>query len=248
MLIKLDSLIVDTKFQPRDNLDGSHLNNLKELYLDEVKLPAITVFEDNDLSYVIDGFHRYRAAQLAGLDSIECVKFQGSYDQALYYGFKSNMRHGLSLSRAERVKFLLKALETPIFKNMSVREAAKELNVSKSFIDRLKNRDNPNHWYNQPHEPKEDIIKGLKETIDKLNDRIAQLETQLQKREDAPQAIEKKIMPNHPMLLAEIIDGLSVETKSKVTNWCQENRVLSFKNFKPYVTYEISQEIKKRFL
>jgi hypothetical protein len=51
---------------------------------------------------VIDGVHRYHAAQLLGLLTVPCEWFQGDVDDAFIEFVRRNVRHGLPLTLRER--------------------------------------------------------------------------------------------------------------------------------------------------
>lgn len=68
------------------------------------QLPPITIFkiEGEDLYLLTDGWHRYRAAEILKLDTVEADVKYGTREQAFEHALLSNLQHGLQLTRKEK--------------------------------------------------------------------------------------------------------------------------------------------------
>lgn len=99
VVVPLDRLIADERFQPRTNgKDEQHLKLL--LASDPATWPPLLVTPSETGEYlIIDGFHRYAAAQRLGMKELPCSMLYGAgYDAA----FAANLKHGLPLSIDDR--------------------------------------------------------------------------------------------------------------------------------------------------
>ena len=104
--------------------------------LDE--LPPIIVFCDGKQYWLADGFHRYKAFQYAGRDSIPCEIRNGTRRDAILFAVGANATHGLRRSLADRRKAILAMLADKEFCRWSNREVARQCHVSRGFVDVLR--------------------------------------------------------------------------------------------------------------
>lgn len=146
--LKIEQIKKDKRFQPRDQLDGSHINNLKELYTDGHELPPVTVWLHQEKYFLCDGFHRTRAAELAGLKElpVTVLHFE-SEEEAMAFSFKANNSHGLNMNRGEKVKYLSSLLKKEPFLSMSSRKAGAALGVSHMFVQRLRKKESNSSFF-----------------------------------------------------------------------------------------------------
>lgn len=97
--IPLAQLCPDDYFQPRlSGLSEQHVQLLLES--DPATWPPLLVRPNDEGSYdLIDGFHRYEAAQRLGLTELPChIDPEADY----FTGVTANSAHGLPLNRADR--------------------------------------------------------------------------------------------------------------------------------------------------
>jgi ParB-like chromosome segregation protein Spo0J len=80
---------------------GEDPDHIRLLAAAEGPLPPITVHRAT--MRVIDGMHRLRAAQRRGSDTIDATFFDGDEADAYVLGVRLNIRHGLPLSREDRL-------------------------------------------------------------------------------------------------------------------------------------------------
>lgn len=92
-------------------------------------LPPIKV---NQANILIDGFHRWKAHQLAGLDSIACEVVETASEKELKaLAYRLNSNHGLQLSDDEKRRYAQE-----MYGEMTVAELAALLSVSERAVRR----------------------------------------------------------------------------------------------------------------
>lgn len=94
--VRLSALCVSDS--PR--LEGECTEHIRTLLESDLPFPPITVHRQT--MRIIDGMHRFRAAQLRGDTEIEVEYFDGAEPDAFILAVESNVRHGLPLSLADR--------------------------------------------------------------------------------------------------------------------------------------------------
>ena len=70
----------------------------------------VVIFKKGGSWLVIDGFHRLRAAVLAGLSEVPTQEFKGTWAEALLYGVAQNKAHGMKLDPHADYKMAAKKL------------------------------------------------------------------------------------------------------------------------------------------
>lgn len=113
--------------------DGKHVRVLAELH---VPLPPILVHRDT--MRVIDGMHRFRAAAARGDSDIEVRFFDGEEEDAFVLAVRSNVTHGLPLSRSDRARAVLRILAS--HPNWSDRMIAASAGVSPKTVGVIRAR------------------------------------------------------------------------------------------------------------
>lgn len=102
MKLKLTEIKRDVKLSPRDGTNPDVVTRYMEC-LDQ--MPPIVVFKipDEEKYLLVDGWHRYVAAEQLGHESImaEQAKY-GTRDEAYEYALLANLKHGLPLTRKEK--------------------------------------------------------------------------------------------------------------------------------------------------
>jgi ParB-like chromosome segregation protein Spo0J len=69
---------------------------------DGEQFPPIEVYHDGEQYWIADGWHRFWAANAAGLEEIEAIVHQGGELQALEAGCGANASHGLRRTNADK--------------------------------------------------------------------------------------------------------------------------------------------------
>ena len=136
--LKIVDLVLDEEIQPRLRLDQRKIDEYAQLYVEEMALPPIVIFQDADHCYVADGFHRTQAAIKAGLEQIPAEVRQGTRRDALLYASAANSTHGLPLTAEDKRRIVTRLLADPECGQWSDREIARHCGVSHDFVSRLR--------------------------------------------------------------------------------------------------------------
>jgi len=96
--VPLNELVLDFDIYPRTEISASNVKLLREAKASGVVLPAIIV--DRASKRIVDGFHRFRAAQSDAEETID-VEWRDYPDEATLYedAIVLNRGHGLPLQR-----------------------------------------------------------------------------------------------------------------------------------------------------
>ncbi|MFD7844747.1 ParB/RepB/Spo0J family partition protein [Nocardia sp. NPDC059764] len=91
-------------------LTGEDPEHVRTLAGVDAKLPPIIVHRAS--MKIIDGMHRWRAAELRGDSHIEVSFFEGTESDAFVIAVRANVDHGLPLSKADRVAAAKRLIES----------------------------------------------------------------------------------------------------------------------------------------
>jgi hypothetical protein len=102
------------------------------------EFPAPVVFSDDDGATCIvgDGFHRLQAYRLAHPDAqgLVCELRSGDREDAMIWACGANTRHGLRLSRLDKLKAITTLLNIEKCSSWSDRQIARQVGVSHPFV------------------------------------------------------------------------------------------------------------------
>ena len=132
-ILPLVDIIRDPGLQTRVTLDASTAQDYCDaMGVEGATFPPITVFETEGKFLLADGFHRLRAAELAGHTKIDADVQMGGRSDALKFALQSNSAHGLQRNNADKHRAVELALaEWPA---LSDRELARLCGVSNNFV------------------------------------------------------------------------------------------------------------------
>ena len=68
------------------------------------KFPPVTVFDDGEDHWLVDGFHRCHAASKLKQPKIECDIHEGTLGDARWFSYQVNSDHGLRRTNADKAK------------------------------------------------------------------------------------------------------------------------------------------------
>ena len=106
----VEELVVDERLQTRAALNQAVLRDYAKAMGQEQKFPPLLVGIINDVSYVVDGFHRLEAAKLAGLTELQAETFEGTWQEGLESALGANTTHGCRRTNADKRKAVSLAL------------------------------------------------------------------------------------------------------------------------------------------
>ena len=132
---KIDiSKISPNKKQPRKNFDEKDVQELSSSIKNQGLIQPIIVRETGKDDYeIIAGERRWRACQLAGLHSVDCVVLETSEDKVFELALIENVQRQ-DLNVVEEAKAYKKLIET---NNIKTEELSKKLGKSISHISNL---------------------------------------------------------------------------------------------------------------
>lgn len=131
--LKLSEIRLDGRFQLRAAMRDDVVEEYAEAMRDGAEFPPVLVYWSDDADYgargkfLIDGFHRYRAAVRAGRETILAEVRPGGLMEALWASLTANATHGLRRSRADLQRAIDTALVHSYGKGLSDREIARHV-------------------------------------------------------------------------------------------------------------------------
>ena len=84
-IFMLEGVSLDEEIQSRVELNEEYIREYAKDLLGEQRFPPVTIFNDGKKYYLADGYHRYEAHKLAGLENIRAEVRDGS-KRARYQG------------------------------------------------------------------------------------------------------------------------------------------------------------------
>lgn len=115
---------------------GESAEHVRLLLESEIPFPPIIVHRST--MRIIDGMHRYRAAEARGDTEIDAVLFDGAESEAFVLAVRSNVRHGLPLSLADRKAAAQRILVS--FPQWSNRSIARVVGLSHKTVGAMRSR------------------------------------------------------------------------------------------------------------
>jgi hypothetical protein len=98
------------------------------------EFPAVTVFRIDGKYYLADGFHRYSAAQRAGLPCIKAEIKDGDKRSAILHSVGANSNHGLRRTNEDKRRAVLMLLGDPEWRVWSDRDIARQCAVHHDLV------------------------------------------------------------------------------------------------------------------
>jgi len=147
--------------QARVAMDQGAIHDYAEAMKDGARFPPVTLFQDADIYWLGDGFHRVEAAQLSGKKNIKAEIRQGGVREAQLFAIGANHAHGLRRSNADKRKAVNIMLDDPEWGEWSNNEISKLAGVSHTFVntmrtERVETVSTPTQEKPAPESPKEE--------------------------------------------------------------------------------------------
>jgi len=124
--------------QARVAMDQGAIQDYAEAMKDGAHFPPVVIFQDADVYWLGDGFHRLEAAQLAGKKNIKSEIRLGGVREAQLYAIGANHTHGLRRTNADKRKAVNMLLDDPEWGAWSNREIARVAGVAPGLVDKMK--------------------------------------------------------------------------------------------------------------
>lgn len=124
--------------QARGCLDLDVVSEYAASMLEGREFPAVSAIYDGERLWLWDGFHRAKASEEAGNDSIMVQFNNGTKRDAWMLSLGANSTHGLVRSREEKREAVRRAMADPELAAESDRALALICNVSRPFIAEMR--------------------------------------------------------------------------------------------------------------
>lgn len=137
--VRIANLALDGDIQPPMRLNSDTVETYLHAWMDGAKFPPIVVFRDPDGGrlWLADGFHRVRAAELAGIVDIMAEVHAGGKRDALLYAAGSNANHGLQRTPGVKKWYLRKLLEDAEWSKLTRGELARICRVRETLVEQV---------------------------------------------------------------------------------------------------------------
>lgn len=135
MKLALKQIARDIAFSPREETDKDVVGAYAECF---EQLPPIVVFKipDKPRYFLVDGWHRYAAAERLGLELVEVDAKHGSKEDAQEYALLANLKHGKPLTGKEKRKVIEAFLR--LHPGRSNSWLANDLATSRATVDTIR--------------------------------------------------------------------------------------------------------------
>lgn len=206
---------LDGGTQPRETPDFVAIEEYAEAMKGGAEFPPVDVFYDGTDYWIADGYHRTRAAILAGLKRIGAIVHMGDKRDATLFSVSANALHGIRRTNQDKRRAVMKLLNDPEWRLWNDTEIARQCAVSPSMVRSYR-----------------------KESINPPST------IRLVKRDGEPELVETSRSQKRPIITPdeaavikppddqEIQQRTSVATRLRFLNWLRDNRVDFDPNFK----------------
>jgi len=125
--------------QPRSRLNEDVVAEYAEDMRNGKVFPSPVVFYDGQDYWLADGFHRVKAAEQAGFESLAVDLRHGTRRDAVLFSVGANAAHGLRRTSADKRRAVIRLLSDPEWSKWSNAEIARQCTVSEGFVRIIKN-------------------------------------------------------------------------------------------------------------
>jgi hypothetical protein len=137
--LRLAAIQLDTDCQPRAVTDLNLAGEYAEAMLLGAQFPPVVVFGDDDAGYwLADGYHRWHAAEIAGLGTIACEVRPGGRREAILHSVGANAEHGWRRTNEDKRRAVLTLLNDPEWRQWSDREISRRCGVDGKTVASLR--------------------------------------------------------------------------------------------------------------
>lgn len=134
ILLKIDKINQDKSIQTRQATDLAVVSEYAEAMRKGEEFPPCIVFRQGNEYFLADGWHRLKAAQLAGKDQILVIIRPGTERDALFYAVGANASHGKQRTRADKERAILILLQDPEWSQLSDLELCRVAKINTPAI------------------------------------------------------------------------------------------------------------------
>lgn len=124
--------------QARAALSETIIQEYADAYEQGIELPPIDVYYNQETYWLADGFHRVKAAQQIGRNSITANVHPGGQRAAILHAVGANETHGLRRTNADRRQSVMLMLRDPEWSQWSNHAIARQCLVSEISVRRVR--------------------------------------------------------------------------------------------------------------
>ena len=214
-LIPIADIRLDGKTQLRVKFNQEQAEEYRKLLAEETKFPNLTVFFDETVYWLVDGFHRLEAHKKLGNDQVACNVLLGSLRDARVFAGSVNSTHGMPRTPEDKRNSVLMFLEDEEWGQWSDRYIAQKAAVGHPFVAKIRNELNLVRSTVQ-YTTKHGTISHMQ--VDKINKGPSSLESDSSdKINNGPSSLESDSSENYDEMNSEdITDSV---TENTLTNF-----------------------------
>lgn len=166
-ILKFSQIRIDGGTQMRVSINQDKVAEYAEKMREEETFPPIKATFDGTVYWLYNGFHRYFAAQAAGMTTIEVDYKPGTMEDAQDLALSANHDNGLPRTNEDKRKSVETALSMDRHANKSDRDIAKLCKVSVSFVGAVRRpevkekqaKNVAKHYENKPTKTSESVVE-----------------------------------------------------------------------------------------
>ena len=181
--MKVSEIRRDGGTQARVGLNIEAIADYSAAMLRGDKFPPVVVFYDGTDYWMADGFHRAAAAEQAGIQEIEADVRSGIRRDAWLFAMKSNDKHGLRPTNADKRHKVIMALEEDEFYELPNTKIAEMCSVDEGLVRKIKKEldsDSPSTFQN-PANFKENKIANFRNRAEEAERTAADLRNEIER-------------------------------------------------------------------
>lgn len=158
--VSVADIRIDGGTQVRVSVSPEWIQEMVDNMKNDVEYPPVEARYDGTHYWLSDGFHRYHAHSRMGLKNIDVMYLPGTMHEAQLDALGSNDKHGLYLSKEDKIKKVQIALGNPLVKDKSNYAIAKLCKFSQPFVASVRD---PKTKEKQEESKKRHVVKKAKE-------------------------------------------------------------------------------------
>lgn len=204
-VLKLDSLVLDPRAQPREKLNEEVIDEYAEAIKEGTILPPMEVFRGEDGDVLADGFHRYNSLKKAGFSEGTCHVRPGNMRDAILYSVGANANHGLRRTPKDRLRAITSLLVDPEWGKWSDREIARRTNTSRKYVAKAR------EWLEEQGKPqpktRKTVRKGKEVEFDPKRINKKRQAERAEKKAEKAAAVEREEAQTFGEIMCELVRG-----------------------------------------
>jgi hypothetical protein len=136
--IPIKQIKQDSALQPRAKMDTGIIDEYTEAMKAGAIFPAIVVFKIKEEYFLVDGYHRFMAAQGAAIKEILCDVRIGTMRDAILFSAGVNATHGIRRTNADKNRAVLILLKDKEWTAWNDSKIAAACNVSPELVVKIR--------------------------------------------------------------------------------------------------------------